>query len=79
MDRVYLNALFDLAMEEAISGDAWFLPEAFAVLFIVLDLAHCADPQWRFMFPRASKSFPVHQEIRDYAIMEPGVDSVSPR
>lgn len=47
-DRVYLNALFDLAVEEAASGGAWFLPEAQAVLYTVLSLSQSADPHWRF-------------------------------
>lgn len=47
-DRVYLNALFDLAMEEAVSGGAWFLPEAQAVLYTILNLSQSADPHWRF-------------------------------
>ncbi len=48
IDRVFLNALYDLAIEEAASGDAWFLPEAYAVFYIILNLAQCKDPYWRF-------------------------------
>ena len=64
MDRVYLHALFGLAMEEAASGDAWFSPEAFAVLFVLLDLSLCTDPHWRFVFPWAAKNSPLHRETR---------------
>ncbi len=53
-DQVYLNALFDLAMEEAASGDAWFPPETGAVLYMLLNLSQSVDPHWRFGLPRVA-------------------------
>ncbi len=73
MDRVYLNALFDLAMEEAESGDAWFTPEALAVRYILLDLSLSTDPHWRFVFPRVAKNSLPHRGTGPRGVNEPKV------